>query len=175
MTDSSAPVDNSLLGTTGPPELDRYKWPRRLLMIGALALGLAFVVYTIQRSPESASNGHTSADPAILQQVPAPGSHVLQQTSIGVELTAGYDGRISVNGTAIPEDEMDGAAPPGSPAYDPRYGVRPNNKQHVFFTAGPGKVISKFPTAKVQVSVRYWQIVHGESSERFVNWSFFSE
>lgn len=175
MTDPPAPDEYSRSDNTGLPKIDPYKWPRRLLMIGALAFGLAFVVYTIQGSPESASNGHTSADPAILQQVPAPGSHVLQQTSVGVELAAGYDGRISVNGTTIPESEMDGAAPPGSPAYDPRYGTRPNNKQHVFFTAGPGKVISTSPTGKVHVSVRYWQISHGEESQRFVDWSYFAE
>ncbi len=152
---------------------DPWKWPRRALMALALAAAIAFVVVTLAKSPESTSHPGAAADPAIVAQSPAPGTHVLRQTPVGAKLLTGYDGRLTVNGVAIPEDQMDGAASEGSPAYDPRYGVRPNNKELVFFTPGPGKVIDHYDSGEVHVTVRFWRIADGESHARTISWAFF--
>lgn len=152
---------------------DKWRWPRRFAMLAALALAVVFCVRAIQRAPSPGVARSDATDPAIVRQVPAPGGHVLHQTSVGVDLLPGYDGRLTIDNTVIPEDEMDGAAPPGSPAYDPRYGVRPNNKEHVFFTPGAGKVINQYGTGEVHISVRFWHIVDGERSARSVSWAFF--
>ena len=154
-----------------PP--DRWRWPRRLLMTVALGAAVAFCVVTIRRSPESASNGSAPTDPAVVRQEPEPGAHILRQASVGVELKPGYDGRITVSGVTIPEDQMDGATPPGSPAYDPRYGVRPNNRQHVFYTPGPDKAVPRYPTGEVHVSVRFWPIAQGPDAAKTISWAFF--
>lgn len=152
---------------------DRWRWPRRLAMTGALVLGIAFVVYALGRSPESTTPIGAVSDPAVLSQSPSPGSHVLHQTAVGAKLANGYDGRIIIDGVEVPEDQMDGAAPVDSPAYDPRYGVRPNNKNSVFFTPGSNKVITKYPAGEVHVTVRFWSIAKGEASARTVSWAFF--
>ena len=152
---------------------DRWRWPRRFAMFVALAIAVVFCVKAIQRAPSPGVAQGDATDPAIVRQVPDPGGHVLRQTSVGVELLPGYDGRVTLDGTLVPEDQMDGAAPPGSPAYDPRYGVRPNNKERVFFTPGEGKVIERYRAGEVHLTVRFWRIADGESSARSVSWAFF--
>lgn len=152
---------------------DRWKWPRRLVSFLLLALAVAFCVKAVQRAPAPGGALNDATDPAVVRQVPEPGGHVLHQTSVGVQLLPGYDGRLTIDGTTIPEDQMDGAAPPGSPAYDPRYGVRPNNKEQVFFTPGKGKVIGEYGTGEVHITVRFWRIADGERSARMISWAFF--
>ncbi len=142
-------------------------------MLGALVLGLAFSIYAIDRAPDTGSPPGAATDPAIVVQTPSPGAHVVRQTSVGVELQPGYDGRITVDGVEIPEDQMDGAAPAGSPAYDVRYGVRPNNKQHVSFTPGEDKVVKRYRSGEVHVSVRFWPIAQGEAASKTVSWAYF--
>jgi hypothetical protein len=162
--------------TEPPPasvSADRWRWPRRIASLVALALAIVFCVRAIQRAPSPGVIQSDATDPAIVRQVPEPGGHVLHQTSIGVDLLSGYDGRLTIDGTVIPEDEMDGAAPPGSPAYDPRYGVRPNTTEPVFFTPGKGKVLDRYGTGEVHITVRFWRIADGERSARSVSWAFF--
>lgn len=161
---------------TDPPRpltVDRWRWPRRLAMAGALALGIAFCIHAIDRAPSTTTPIGAATDPAVLSQSPSPGSHVLHQTPVGAKLAEGYDGRVIIDGVEIPEDQMDGVAPVDSPAYDPKYGIRPNNKNQVFFTPGPGKVVSEYHTGEVQVTVRFWPIEKGEAAARTVSWAFF--
>lgn len=141
----------------------------------AIVFGFAiwFLVTTLQKSPETSSHPGPASDPAVVRRVPAPGAHVLSQTSVGAQLLPGYDGRIIIDGRNIPEDQMDGAAPQGSPAYDPRYGVRPNNKNKVFFTPGPAKVIDRYRTGEVHITIRFWRIADGPSAARTISWAFF--
>ena len=161
--------------TAPGPAPDRGKWPFRI--VGALALGLAvaFCVYAFSNSPDQAADNPV-ADPAIVQQIPTPGSHVLRQSQVGVLLQNGYDGRITVAGIPIPEDQMDGALDPSNAAQAAevsRYGVRPNDKNQVFFTPGPGKPINRYTSGEVSVTVTFWQISLGPSHSRSVSWAFF--
>lgn len=152
---------------------DRWRWPRRLIMVVALALGVAFVISAVKRAPAPQSGTDAATDVAIVDQVPSPGAHILHQASVGADFKPGYDGRITIDGRVIPEDQMDGAAAPGSPAYDPRYGVRPNRREHVFFTPGPDKVIDRYPTGEVQISIMFWRIADGPAASKTVSWAFF--
>ncbi len=154
-----------------PP--DPWRWPRRLLMACALGAAIAFLVVTLQKSPESASRPGAVTDPAVVRSVPEPGAHVLRQTSVGVELLPGYDGELTIDGVSIPEDQLDGAIAPGNPSYDPELGIRPNNRNHVFFTPGPDKAIDRYRTGEVHVTARFWNIADGRSASRTVSWAFF--
>lgn len=142
-------------------------------MAAALATAIAFVVVTLQKSPESASRPGAATDPAVVRQVPGPGMRVLRQSSIGVELLPGYDGQLSINGIEIPEDQLDGAIGPDNPAYDPKLGIRPNNRNKVFFTPGPDKAIDRYPTGEVHITARFWSIADGPTAARSISWAFF--
>ena len=61
-------------------------------------------------------------------QAPAPGSSVLSQAQLLIDLTSDYDARFVVNGVLIPDDQLQ---------------KRPELNQ-VLFTPGPGKVVEKY-------------------------------
>lgn len=150
-----------------------WRWPRRIIALCALAGAIVFLAVSLEKSPVSESRPAPVADPAVVRRVPEPGAHVLRQSSVGVELLPGYDGRLTINGTMIPEDQLDGAVAPGSPAYDPRQGIRPNNRNQVFFTPAPDKAIDRYPTGEVHVTARFWSLADGESTARSISWAFF--
>ena len=138
-----------------------------------LAVAIAFLATTLEKSPESQSHPAAATDPAVVRQTPAPGTHALRQSQVGAELLSGYDGALTINGVNIPEDQLDGVVMPGDPNYDPAMGIRPNTRDQVFFTPGPGKAINRYPTGEVQVSVRFWNIADGKSTARTISWAFF--
>lgn len=160
-------------GTPQGRAVDRWRWPRRVLMGCALAAAIVFLAVSLEKSPESTSRPGPVDDPAVVRRTPAPGAHVLRQSPVGVELLSGYDGELTINGAAIPEDQLDGAVGPSNPVYDPKEGIRPNNRNQVFFTPGPGKVIDRYPTGEVQVTARFWDIADGRSTARSISWAFF--
>jgi len=156
-----------------PRPADPWRWPRRALMACALGAAIAFLVVTLQKSPESSSRPGAVTDPAVVRAEPAPGAHVLRQTSVGVELLPGYDGELVIDGVAIPEDQLDGAVGPGDRGYDPELGIRPNNRNQVFFTPGPDKAVDRYDTGEVHVTARFWNIADGRSAARTISWAFF--
>lgn len=162
--------------TPPPPgrRADPWRWPRRVGALCALAAALFFVVVAVQRAPSSPEEGIPDAgDPAVVRQTPAPGTHVLRQSPVGAELLSGYDGRLTIDGREIPEDQLDHAITPDHPHYDPELGIRPNTRDQVFFTPGPDKVIERYDTGEVRVELRFWKIADGPEAARMISWVFF--
>jgi hypothetical protein len=147
-------------------------WARRTFMGVVLLAAAAFFVYASSKA-ETGPPG-TDPDPVIISQFPGPGAKALRQTEVGVDLKPGYDGRLTINGIAIPEDQMVGAVDPKTLSADQlrRYGIRPNNRNHVFFLPGEGKAIEKLPQGQVVVSVRYFRERRPDSGGRSVSWTF---
>lgn len=162
-----APFDPSTIRDPLPQPLFSV---RRLVIVAVLALAVG-CLYVAGRSGGD-TDGATTTDTAIESYVPGRGGRVLRQSQIGVVLTEGYDGRISIDGVPIPEGQMVGAIDPTSPEYqalpqDQRdLGPRPNNKNVVQFQPGPGKAITEYDTGSVQVTIRYWRIADGPESAR---------
>ena len=77
-----------------------------------------------------------------------------------------------MNGISIPEEQMEGARDPASVDPDDlaENGLRPNNRNRVFFTPGPGKVIEEFDNGIVTITVRYFPEGLEDSSARSVTW-----
>lgn len=170
----SAPASTSPTASAPTPSSppDPYKWVRRGIEVALLTAAIAFLVYALGRSPDQADVNPVH-DPAVLIQVPAPGANVPRQSQVGARLQPGYDGRITINGIDVPEDQMDGAIPTTSREYDPRFGVRPNHRDLVMYTPGPGKVIDRYGTRQVIITVHFWRIADGRSTERAVTWSIY--
>jgi hypothetical protein len=150
---------------------------RRLVIVAILVAAAAILVVS-QRGGESAGGGTGCSDPAVVGWDPCPGSRVLRQAQVGVELQPGYDGRISIDGVQVPEEQMQGAIVPGSEAYqaltpDERaLGPRPNNKNVVKFQPGKGKVIERF-SGQISVTIRYWKISAGEETALPLSYTVF--
>lgn len=171
MTDDRAAALEALEAQPRPP--DPWRWPRRAAMAVAFGAALLFVVVTLQNSPHDSNEPDPVADPAVVRREPEPGMHVLRQSAVGVELLEGYDGRLTIDGVDIPEDQLDGAIGPDHPGYDPSLGIRPNNRHLVFFTPGEDKVIDRYPSGEVHVTAHFWRIADGESAARSISWAFF--
>ncbi len=140
-----------------PTETPAQRWGRRLAILALLALAVGVLAWGT-RSTVSGDSG--SKDQIVVTQFPVPDALALRQTEVGADLLEGYDGRIVINGISIPENEMEGVVPPTSaeavrgkkaPA------LRPNNRRHVFFAPGPGKVIKKLPQGRVVITVNYFR------------------
>ncbi len=139
---------------------------RRLVIVAVLALAV-LCLYIAGRSGGDTDPAATSGATAIESYQPNPGGRVLRQSEVGVVLEDGYDGRITIDGVTIPEEQMVGAVDPESPEYQQLtdeqrdLGPRPNNKNVVKFQPGPGKAVTEYATGVVEITIRYWRIAEG--------------
>lgn len=155
-----------------PSQAPAVVWGRRI----GIAAVLILAVFILVKGTERAETGIDviDPDPVIVTQSPLPGSRVLYQTELGVELALGYDGDLVVNGTVIPEDQLSGAVDPSTLTPDQleKFGVRPNGRNRLFFDPGPGKVIEELPQGVNTVIVNYHKDRQPDTDQGTVSWSF---
>ncbi len=160
MVDAPATETPPTTPATEPVSIDKIPaWARRtiigVLLVGAMA---AFVVWGIG----SADPGTSNLGDAIVTLSPGEGAQVPIQTAVGADLKPGYDGRLTItNGgqtVTIPEEQMEGARDPATVDPDDlaQNGLRPNNRNSVYFKPGPGKVIEEFTQGEVVITLRYF-------------------
>ncbi len=157
---------------TEPTKPQRGEWHplvRWAVIVLALGAAVAFFMFATRRTVTGVDGPAT--DPAVVRQIPGPGDRVLRQTEVGAELKPGYDGRIIVNGQEVPEDQMEGSLDPSSKAARD-FGVRPNNRNKIFFQPGSGKIIDKFSGREVTITVRFWKEADGPAKARTITWQF---
>ena len=153
-----APFDPSTIRDPLPQPLFSL---RRLVIVAVLALAVGCLYVAGRSGGDTDAAGVSGADAPIESYQPGPGGRVLRQSEVGVVLKDGYDGRITIDGVAIPEEQMVGAVDPSSPEYDPETGPRPNNKSVVKFQPGPGRAVTEYATGTVEITIRYWRIADG--------------
>ena len=155
-------VDPEAAPTPAPPEPPsaRATWAWRIgaLLIVAAACGILY--WGSGRAETTQPTG--TGDLVVRQLSPGDGAKALRQTQVGADLLDGYDGRLTVNGIEIPEEEMEGVIDPSSPeaaTLPPGQAdeLRPNNRNRVFFAPGPGKVIEKLPQGETTITVTYFR------------------
>ncbi len=135
----------------------RQVWGRRLVI--GLVLGVAFAIAAWGMRGTVSGEG-PSTNRVVQVRSPGPDALVLRQTEVGADLREGFDGRLVINGIAVPEDQMEGVVDPTSTeaSQDGKTpALRPNNRRHVFFAPGPGKVLEKLPQGKVTITVNYFR------------------
>lgn len=157
------------------PPITSYGWPTwlRRTIIAVLLVGCAGLLVWANGFSDAGTTPKDQ-DPVIVSQAPPPGGTALRQTTIGAELQSGYDGRLTINGIAVPESQMEGARDPATVDPDDlkKNGLRPNNHNRVYFTPGPGKVIEKLPAGQVFVSIRYFKDRLPGGAGRAISWTF---
>lgn len=123
-----------------------------LACIGGLALAAQHTQRADGDQPTITGLPHTVVE----LQAPAPGSSVLSQAQVLIDLTSDYDARLVVNGVLIPDDEVQ---------------KRPELNQ-VLFTPGPGKVVEKFNAGPNCVDADIFRIDGGQEEVPPVHWCF---
>ena len=74
-----------------------------LLVVAGVALFIIGFAITNTGDPEQPI---VASNAAVEELIPAPGSEVLRQSQVGIDLVAGYTAQLYINGTPIPLDEV---------------------------------------------------------------------
>jgi len=174
MADTEIADDTEQPALEAPAPVSIGGWPDwlRRTVIGVLLVGaFGFAWWMVA----SSNNGQTNDldRNVIISLTPNEGAQALRQTEVGANLAAGYDGRLTINGIAIPEDQMVGARDPSlvSPKDFEQNGLRANNHNQVFFKPGAGKVIEKFEPGTVDITLRYFKDGQPNEGVGTVRWS----
>lgn len=155
--DSTTTDETTTTQVLVPTSLHGPVWEigRRVVIVLAIAFGVWLLMLAAARDDTTLEKG--TGNPRVAMQLPLPDSQAQRQTQVGVELAEGFTGVLAINGTPIPEEQLDGARDPASMSADDlkKYGVRPNNRNRLIFTPGPGKVFEAIPLGDVTVTVNY--------------------
>ncbi len=100
----------------------------------------------------------TGGDPRVVELfVPSEGSEVLRQAQVGIDLTSDFTGTLVVNGTEIPEDQLQ---------------RRPELNQ-IFFQPGEGQVIERLAPGRNCVQAVIWRLDRSRANARPpIEWCF---
>ena len=113
------------------------------LAVAALALFLAIRSTNTDTDSPAAVNGR----PDVVEHlVPRNGAEALQQAEVGIDLAAGYEGALILNGTAIPTDELR---------------LVPEQNQ-IYFAPGPDKTFRALPSGTNCVTAVVWKSADGK-------------
>ncbi len=140
------------------PVMATWRW--RLIVAVVLVLAGGLLAYANTRADTTPPT--STGDLVVRKLTPGADAKALRQTQVGADLLDGFDGRLTINGIPIPEDQMEGVVDPSSPEAlridpDQPIQVRPNNRNRVFFLPGPGKVIEKLPQGDNTITVTYFK------------------
>jgi hypothetical protein len=137
-----------------------------ILLVG-LGLGAVIVGFTL-----GSDGSERDLDDAIEELLPAEGSEVLRQAPVGIDLVAGYEADLFVNGIAIPRDQVnvlrdsDNPEDPSSQTAD--FGDTINR---FTFSPAAGQVIEELPGDRNCARAEFWPVAD-PTDIRSVEWCF---
>jgi hypothetical protein len=175
MVDTEIAADAEQPALANPAPVDYHPWPnwkRRTLIGVVMLLAIGSAAWLIGSTDSNPNNDLDKS--VVISLTPNEGGQAPIQTEVGAGLAVGYDGRLTINGVEIPEDQMVGARDPSkvTPEDLRQNGLRPNNRNQVFFKPGPGKVIEKFESGTIDVTLRYFKDGQPGEGAGTVTWSF---
>jgi hypothetical protein len=133
---------------------------RRVLTGAVVVLALAGIVFAcseIETDDGSNDIAVTDSGPVELL-IPPRDSEILRQEPVGVDLRPGWTGVLVVNGTEIPEDQVDAADVAST-------GV-------LTYTVGDGKAVEEFDAGQNCVTAVVWRVEESRDESRNVSWCF---
>lgn len=128
----------------------------RRLIFGALiavaVAGMAIAIGNGRTSPTAQADRSDAVDAFI----PNEGADVLRQSTVGIDLADGYQARLMINGTNIPDDQLSGDRGLGQ----------------YLFTPAPGLVLESLSGGQNCVIATYWRAAEGPERGQTVRWCF---
>jgi hypothetical protein len=123
---------------------------RALVAVAVAAALLAIVLGVRATQTGSQDPVSVSGRPEVIEHlIPGAGDEVVQQFQVGIDLAPGYEGALTINGVAIPDDEL-------------RI-VKQQNQ--VFFQPGEGKVITELRAGPNCVEATVWRSALGRGAD----------
>jgi len=126
--------------------------PRRLVTTALLLLAVVVSVIGLQsvKDQRAALCSHG----VVVSLVPCPGDTDLRQGQIGVAMANGWTASLSVDGTAIPQDELQ------------------LEGQQYLFTPGPGTITGAIAPGEHTAVVTYYPTTVGPAASQQFAWDF---
>lgn len=121
------------------------RWLRPLGILGALGVAAFLLVIGGQSRTEERVPVRRVG---LVRVFPEPGTVAVRQGSVGAELSFGYEGRLSIDATVIPDDQLD---------------IIPGINR-LSFTPGEGKEIAALAEGRHCASVTFWTTDAGPDS-----------
>lgn len=139
---------------TSSTGLTRLLTPRRV--VSSVLLAVAFVgIYTAFVLHDDSPN--PKLRPSAVRAVsPDPGSLQLRQTEIFAELQPQYRGTLAVNGTVIPDDQVEVI----------------DGLNRISFTPGEGRELERLPPGRTCAVVSFEQVTDPEIDPGSFRWCF---
>lgn len=139
------------------------------LLLGVSILAIAFLVANTDDSlpPEI-------ANPAIDSLTPLPGAEVLRQSQVGVDLIAGYEAELVINGVSIPPDQVNVLRDPNSSSNtgtNPAPGTFDQTINRFLYQPLEGRVVPELKGDENCVVATFWPI-SDPTSIQSVEWCF---
>ncbi|MFN8053125.1 MAG: hypothetical protein U0Q22_16890 [Acidimicrobiales bacterium] len=132
-----------------------------LLLLVAAMVGI--LVYVNNNAITGSDEASLSKPSYVERLIPASGTEVLSQSTVGIDLVDGYDAYLVINGKKITNDvtetDQDGlrkAPSLGTVEYDP----------------APGRRIPKLDSPRQCVDAFVWKKLDGPATAKQVNWCF---
>ena len=132
-------------------------WARVIMVV--LVLGALFGLVLTVKNATTGNDATSESKPDYVDRlIPASGSEVLRQAAVGVDVAAGYDAYLIINGTTVrsPKDGL---------SKDLGTGL-------IQYTPGPGRPVEELNAEKNCVLAMVWKQAEGEKTAKPVSWCF---
>ena len=149
-----------------------------LLASLGIAAGLVLVVSGVRASVTGREEQNLPDEIESIDPVRGA-TQVPQQTNVFVDLIAGYEAVLSIDGIELPTVPIDGnsdnsAVPlPGQQISLPPGAVFEPGNVTLTFTPGDDELIDEFSIGQHLATVLYWKAVDGRNAARSFTWSFY--
>jgi hypothetical protein len=142
--------------TSTSPYSTRFK----IVAVAVLALAVAafvgaYLATNDEGDDELGASGDTPGE-IVEQRIPAPNSQVPQQSTIGIDLAAGWEGTLQLNNVEIPRDQL----------------TLTPELARIEFTPGEGQLVEELQAGRNCVTAVVWPIAEGRDAARQVPWCF---
>jgi hypothetical protein len=150
----------------------RVDWTRvGIAVLAVVAVASIVLGLTLARTGDDAAPKIT--DPAVTAVFPRQNDLVLAQSTIGIDLAAGYRGVLFVDGEELPTSDLTPADPAvGSQPAITRDAVFDPAQNTVVFTPREGATIERFEAGEHNVTAVFWRMDESRARARSYTWRF---
>jgi hypothetical protein len=151
------------MATDLSPPTSMRPWLRRTIIVALLAAAGTIAVYAYNQAAVGQDATSATKPASVKRFIPSPGSEVLAQSEVGIDLQIGYDADLEINGVRIsrvaagPEDD----------------GLRKTlSIGRITYQPGPGRTITALQPERNCVTAWVWSQQEGRGSASPVRWCF---
>jgi hypothetical protein len=151
------------LHTGAVPSLLERPLFRRGLIAVLLAAVVVLGVVIAKGSVTGLDRTSETLPSSVLRLVPDSGSHVLSQSTVGLQVAVGYDAELTVNGVTLAPRE--GVVVDGLSRTVTADGIT------VTFTPAPGRLVERLASGENTLIAMVWKQSEGRAQAQSVSWS----